>query len=406
MMTITESETMPSETDITEAAAKENHVHRPKGKEVEPQMSDEKPPPYYKRESEHIHLPNIPNLEHSKHHSNKPHHTEEEQKHVKHRDKSEVKSDNHSHPPAPELDLFIGHAPIASVTEQHQQPHHQPIPHHQTQSHHQAPAHAPPQPIKHHPVPLHDGKQLPSLQGSFSNTTYQQQQHQTQIQKQLLLQQQQSQSISQGPKMQYLQPIAHATGSDKQNNNEPAVLQVVQSNDSISTSASSVKESKRRSIHEKKVAEAVLARARRIQQVGPAGDLKRNPMVGHKQVGRIHGVPGQGAAAAADPMMFGVVGKNAPNNNSTKFPVLSFAPPQNGGQSMGISNNNNGQNNLPPLHNHDMESKSKYKFAQNQIPKESVMLPSLTDKTHQLKLNAAPAAIDANSTNLPALKRK
>ncbi|KAI9349032.1 kinase-like domain-containing protein [Obelidium mucronatum] len=456
MVTIAESESLPSETDITDAATGTHSIHRPKAKEVEPQMNDaEKPPQYHSRKpSEHIHLPAIPNLEHHhKQHSNKPHHSDTHGgKHHEKQPHEKAPETNH-----PELDLFIGHAPTQTSVD-----------HHTTHTHtqHQPPPKPNHQPLQQQQQHQHqqqqqatDTKHLPSL---FSNTTYhQQQQHQAQIQKQLLVQQQQAagSQIQQQPKMQYLQPLGHATGIPQQQQsqqqhqekydpaaasntntiphgqqqqqppaaptNAPAINNTsitslnnnnnTDSTTSSSTSIPTTKEPKRRTVNmagmqEKKAAEALLARARRIQQVGgaPTGVEKRNS---HK-VGRLHGGAGGAgngamAAAAADPMMFGVVGKNAPSNNTTKFPVLSFVPPQNGSSSLlGQGAGGGGGGNLPPLQGHDMETKSKFKFAQSQIPKDAVMLPSLTDKS-TMKLSLAPSVLESSATtNLPALKRK
>ncbi|KAJ3122525.1 hypothetical protein HK100_011964 [Physocladia obscura] len=149
--------------------------------------------------------------------------------------------------------------------------------------------------------------------------------------------------------------------------------------------------------------------------------MKRNNPIAGQKVVRLNGGgggAGGGAAAAVEGRngaivnantgsdLFGVVGKVAPSNNSTKFPVLSFAPPQAIGNALINITNNTQHNNLPPLnHSHDNEGKSKYKFAQSQLQKDSVMLPSLTDKA-ALKLNIVPAIIEPNPTNLPSLKRK
>ncbi|TPX53562.1 hypothetical protein CcCBS67573_g09689 [Chytriomyces confervae] len=154
--------------------------------------------------------------------------------------------------------------------------------------------------------------------------------------------------------------------------------------------------------NEKKAAEAVLARARRIQQAGNA-DIKRNPIVGHK-LGQLHvnNVVGTNEMRSENVAMFGVVGKIAPNNN-TKFPVHSFAPPPSNSYNNAISSN--AQSNLPPLHHqYDTETKSKHKLVQGHFPNDSIMLPSLTDKS-LLKFCVVPAAGVKNNVvpNLPLL---
>ncbi|KAI8620938.1 hypothetical protein BC830DRAFT_377982 [Chytriomyces sp. MP71] len=299
--------------------------------------------------------------------------------HDEHKPSHQPKSE---HPPEV-LDLFVGQKPEVSQA-------HVPL--------YGAPKHNLSKDI---PDNLHH---LPHLTSTHANPAAQQH-HQNQIQKQYQLQQA-------PPKVQYLQPLAqtistnhHQMASDESMHQ---TQQATQRNDSDS-SAISAKEanaqSRRRGANEKKAAEAVLARARRLQQIGGGGDIKRNPMLGHK-VGRLHanGVVGvNDAARAENAVMFGVVGKIAPNNNATKFPVLSFAPPQ---STMHTNIASNGQNNLPPLAHHDAELKPKHKFAQGHLPKESVLLPSLTDK-NMLKLSVVPAVVEGTtSTNLPALRKK
>ncbi|KAI8831361.1 hypothetical protein BJ741DRAFT_617434 [Chytriomyces cf. hyalinus JEL632] len=231
-------------------------------------------------------------------------------------------------------------------------------------------------------------------------------QHQAQIQKQFQLQQN-------PPKVQHLQPLTQSLSAHHQqmasdesiHQNQQSKLR---SESEASNSSTTLKEAnipirRRAGGTEKKAAEAVLARARRIQQVGNS-DIKRNPMLGHK-LGRLHvnNVVGTNETRSENSAMFGVVGKIAPNNN-TKFPVLSFAPPpSNSYNSMPV----NAQSNLPPLlHQYDSETKTKHKIAQSHLAKDSVMLPSLTDKS-LLKLGVVPAGVENTAApNLPLLKRK
>ncbi|KAJ3399467.1 hypothetical protein HDU80_007867 [Chytriomyces hyalinus] len=371
--------------DTEDKPATTNHQHRPKGKEIEPQQhhqSDtdatshhQKPP-----EPEHVHLPAI-GAAHTLVHTTstqKPH--PDTEKHVKHADpdpplKQHTKTK--SEQPSEHSDLFIGgHQPDAM--------HSQTQPHAATNQKHSIPS---------------ESTHLPHITHPHINP-----QHQAQIQKQFQLQQNPA-------KVQHLQPLTQSLlAHQQQMASDESIHQNQQSKlrseSETSNASATLKEAnipiRRRGGNEKKAAEAVLARARRIQQVGT--DIKRNPMLGHK-LGRLHvnNVVGTNETRSENSAMFGVVGKIAPNNN-TKFPVLSFAPPpSNSYNSMPV----NAQSNLPPLlHQYDSETKTKHKIAQGHLAKDSVMLPSLTDKS-LLKLGVVPAGVENTAApNLPSLKRK
>ncbi|KAJ3075100.1 hypothetical protein HDU98_009168 [Podochytrium sp. JEL0797] len=290
-------------------------THRPKAKEVEPQMDNDSKPQHARKESEKVHLPTLPTLDHSKQHHSKPaQHGELDSVALfgpKHHEKAEPK-------PEP-LNLFIGHSEPPHPDPHHLQPTQVPHPHLLQQPH-------PTIPPKHHapppPQPHPDAKHLPTL---TTNPTHQQSVRQHEIQKQILQQQKPNLTILPSAakhEIQFLQPIAHAaaTGAHPPPLPPAHVNPVEKSTDSVfsSTSSMSNKESRRRGAHEKRAAEAVLARARRLQQVGNAGEMKRN-------TSKLTRVPGVVAAVGGGDVMFGVVGKNAPSNNATKVIEILIA---------------------------------------------------------------------------------
>ncbi|KAJ3226295.1 hypothetical protein HDU81_007372 [Chytriomyces hyalinus] len=379
----TVSESSESIVTEDEPVAPPNHQHRPKGKEIEPQQhhqpdTDATTGHHHQKpsEGELVHLPAIGAPHALVHNTQKSH--QDFDKHLKHVDEPSMKhtKTKSEQPPPEHSDLFIGHQPETMHAQTHA-------------------THA--QPQKHSLA--NESTHLPHILHPHANPTVQQQ-HQAQIQKQFQQQQQNP------PKVQFLQPIAQTVAIHHQPD-EPNQQTKLKSENEASNSSTTLKDPnipiRRRGGNEKKAAEAVLARARRIQQAGNT-DMKRNSIVGHK-LGRLHvsNVVGTNETRSENAAMFGVVGKIAPNNN-TKFPVLSFAPPPSNSYNA-ISNN--AQNNLPPLHHqYDSETKSKHKLVQGHLPKDSVMLPSLTDKS-SLKFCVVPAGVEnTTAPNLPLLKRK
>ncbi|KAJ3390339.1 hypothetical protein HDU84_007594 [Entophlyctis sp. JEL0112] len=322
------TEPQPAEAEIPSAVdavpSKIQHTNhdpheRPKAKEIEPQAQADdvepnahrQPSPASKpRTSHHVHLPAI---EHSKHENMKQHEPPkysvsqldhqrlpETQEEINHHDENKL----HPHEAT---ELYVRHPPhLLSETTMsvHQGAHNQSSHAQMTQTHpHQKSENQHTDFTQH----VHQHQQLQQHQ----QVQYQQH-HQVKSQKQL---HQQWQPHSTQQKLEYLQSLSQP-------------LQGITKNESVESLKDSAK--KRGIPVEKKAAEAVLARARRVQQpnavaaIGPPGDgMKRYQPLG-KFVARGNVTDPRGVRGSSE--LFGVVGKVAPTNNTKVGGVFSHVP--------------------------------------------------------------------------------